>query len=451
MFFGIRFKLSFITFLLVTITTVVSSLIVMSIMDTFLLGELVKRGGAVSRSVANTAGYSIMSGDRLALDNLVAQLKEQQYDISSVAIMTRRGKITAHSDLTKNGTRFAPAAGGTLIEKQADGSRVFRVVRDGQVSFEFLTPIVFARHRVGSLYLVIDAASLATAQHAAKRKVLLASGVILLLAMVGAIFVTNAFTTPLKKLTASVAQLSSGRFLGALRVTSRDEIGELTGNFNEMAQVIFRQRQKLEEYARGLEDSYLATVKILATSIDARDDYTLQHSTRVAALALLVGRKLGLDPDELQELEVAALVHDLGKIRVPDHILQKSTPLNAEEYLLVKRHPQDGAEILRHSQSLHKFIPTVLHHHEWHNGQGYPAGLQGGEIPLFASIIAIADAFDAMTIARPYRRALPFKTAIEEIVRHAGTQFDPSLAECFVAAVADWPGDQIPPGHGGVA
>ncbi len=451
MYVGIRVKLSFMTFLLVTVITAVSLLIVISIMDTFLLGELVKRGVAVSRSAANAAGYSIMSGDRLALDNLVAQLKERQNDIRSVAIVTREGTVAAHSDLTQNGTTFAHAAARTTIEKQADGSSVFRVARGGEVSFEFLTPILFARHEVGTLHLVIDAASLATAQQAAKRKVLLASGAILLLAMVGAVFVANAFTKPLEKLTASVTQLSSGRFLGALQVTSHDEIGELTGKFNEMAQVIFRQRQKLEEDARGLEDSYLATVKILATSIDARDDYTLQHSTRVATLALLVGRKLGLGPEALQELEVAALVHDLGKIRVPDHIIKKSAPLDGEEYLLMKRHPQDGAEILRHSQSLHKFIPAVLHHHEWHNGQGYPAGLQGGEIPLFASIIAIADAFDAMTVARPYRQAFPLKEAIEEIGRQAGTQFNPRIAESFVLAVADWPGGLIEPGNGGGA
>src|SRR6266581_6091882 len=177
MYVVIRFKLSFMTFLLVTTITVVSLLIVISIMDTFLLGELVKRGVAVSRSAANVAGYSIMSGDRLALDNLVAQLKERQYDIRSVSIVTRQGTVAAHSDLTKKGNTFAHATARTPIEKQADGSRVFRVVRDGEVSFEFLTPILFARHEVGSLHLVIDAASLATAQQAAKRKVLLASGV----------------------------------------------------------------------------------------------------------------------------------------------------------------------------------------------------------------------------------------------------------------------------------
>ena len=177
------------------------------------------------------------------------------------------------------------------------------------------------------------------------------------------------------------------------------------------------------------------TVKILATSIDARDDYTMQHSTRVAALSLLVAKQMELDIQDQRDLEVAALVHDLGKIRVPDHILKKNGPLDVEEFHRVKRHPRDGAEILGHSQALRRFIPAVLHHHEWYNGGGYPEGLRRDAIPLFAAIISLADTYDAMTTSRPYRAALPHSVAIEEILRCRGTQFNPRLADYFVAAV----------------
>lgn len=433
-FLGIRFKLSLITFLLVTTVIIVSSVIVMGIMDTFLLRELVKRGSSISRGAANAAGYSILARDRLSLDNLVAKIKERQGDILYAAVVDRSGMITVHSDMGKNGTSFVPAP-GTLINRETDGSQVSRVDKDGEVSYEFSTPIRFANREIGHFYLGIDAAVLTTAQAAARRKVALASVLILLLAVAGTYFIARTFTTPIKQLADGVSLLKSGSFQGEIRVEQRDELGELTRNFNDMARVILDQREKLEEYAHGLEESYLSTVKILATSIDARDVYTLQHSTRVATLSLLMGEEIGLGSEQLRELEVAALVHDLGKIRIPDQILNKTGPLTADEEQLVKRHPRDGAEILNHSLALRRFIPAVLHHHEWHNGQGFPEGLKGTEIPLFASIIALADAYDAMTSSRPYRQGLPAATAIEEIVRYRGSQFNPQLADLFVASL----------------
>jgi len=218
-------------------------------------------------------------------------------------------------------------------------------------------------------------------------------------------------------------------------VTQHDELGELTRNFNDMARVILSQQDKLAEYAHGLEESYISTVKILATSIDARDDYTMQHSTRVAALSLMVAEEMGLSTEEQRELEVAALVHDLGKIRIPDHILKKTGPLGDEEFQRIRRHPRDGADILGHSQALRRFIPAVLHHHECYDGRGYPDGLRGEAIPLFAAIIALADTYDAMTSSRPYRAGLTPEEAIEELLRCRGSQFNPRLTDYFVAAL----------------
>jgi HD-GYP domain-containing protein (c-di-GMP phosphodiesterase class II) len=438
---GIRTKLAFITFLLVTIVILVSSVIVMGIMDTFLLGELVKRGLSMSRGAANAAGYSILALDRLSLDNLVAKIRDRQEDINYAAVVDRHGTIITHSDIGKTGTRFVPAA-GEVVSTAPDGSRVSRANSDGHASYEFSTPIMFASKEIGNFYMAIDAAVLASAQVAARRKVALASTVILFLAVAGTYYIARFFTTPIKQLTDGVSLLKSGSYQGEIRVTQRDELGELTKNFNDMAHVILNQQEKLEEYARGLEESYFSTVKILATSIDARDDYTLQHSTRVAALSLLVGEEMGLGSEQQRELEVAALVHDLGKIRIPDQILKKAGPLDNDEIQLVKRHPRDGAEILGHSRALRRFIPAVLYHHEWHNGKGYPEGIKGDDIPLFASIIALADAYDAMTSSRPYRAGLPAEMAVQEIIRYRGSQFHPHLADLFVASLARWDNTQ---------
>jgi putative nucleotidyltransferase with HDIG domain len=431
---GIRLKLSLLTCLLVAIVIIGSSVIVTGIMDTFLLGELVKRGQSLSRGVANAAGYSMLIRDRLSLDNLVAKIKERQVDIMYVAVVDHRGTIAAHSELLKSGIRFQPES-GTVISKDSDGSMVSRVTRNGQVSYEFNTPIVFAGKEVGQFYLGIDDVALAAAQAAARRKVAVMAVIVLLLSVACTSYIARIFTRPIRQLNEGVFLLKSGNNMRAIAVTQHDELGELTGNFNEMASVILSQQDKLAEYARGLEESYLSTVKILATSIDARDDYTMQHSTRVATLSLLLAEEMGLGIEELRELEVAALVHDLGKIRIPDHILKKSGPLDEDELQRVKRHPRDGAEILGHSQALRRFIPSVLHHHECFDGRGYPDGLRGEAIPLFAAIIAIADTYDAMTTSRPYRAGLPAEVAIEEIIRCRGTQFNPRLTDFFVTAL----------------
>lgn len=442
-FLGIRFKLSFVTFLLVIAVIGASSVAVMGIMDRFLLGELVKRGTSLTRGAANSAAFGLLAHDRLAVDNLVAKLKERQPDILYVAVVDRSGIIIAHSDLRKSGARFEQKGPVALINKDKDGTVAASYSAGARAIYEFSAPVTFTGAALGSLHLGIDGAALVQAKADARRMVVGAYGMILLVAVLGSYYLAGFFTAPIKKLQEGVSQLQLGQYHRPLAVKVRDEMGELTKSFDQMAQVIAHQQEKLEEYAHGLEESYLATVKILATSIDARDDYTLRHSTRVAALSVMLGQQLGLNSDELQDLEVAALVHDLGKIRIPDKVLKKAGPLNNEELDMVRLHSRHGAEILSHSQALLKFVPAVLHHHEWYNGQGYPDGLKGNSIPLHAQIIAIADAYDAMTTSRPYRSGLPASIAIHEITRYRGSQFDPALVDLFIKSVAQ-PNQAIP-------
>jgi HD-GYP domain-containing protein (c-di-GMP phosphodiesterase class II) len=170
----------------------------------------------------------------------------------------------------------------------------------------------------------------------------------------------------------------------------------------------------------------------VAAAIDARDSYTHGHSARVAQLSLLIGKQLGLSKDDLRDLEVSCLFHDVGKIKTPDSILLKPSKLNETEYKEMKQHVVDGASILGWAPSLIKYIPSTRHHHEWHNGKGYPDGLVGDNIPLFAAIISIADAFDAMTSDRPYRKALSNEEALSRIARMSGIQFRPNLVAIFL-------------------
>jgi putative nucleotidyltransferase with HDIG domain len=199
-----------------------------------------------------------------------------------------------------------------------------------------------------------------------------------------------------------------------------------------MSALIADQQGKLTEYARNLEESYVSMVKVVAAAIDARDSYTHGHSARVAQLSLLIGKQIGLPKEDLRDLEVACLFHDVGKIKTPDSILLKPGKLNGAEKKKMRQHVVDGASILSSAPSLSKYIPTTRHHHEWHNGKGYPDGLVGDNIPLFATIINIADAFDAMTSDRSYRKALFKEEALRRIASMSGVQFRPDLVAIFL-------------------
>jgi putative two-component system response regulator len=181
-----------------------------------------------------------------------------------------------------------------------------------------------------------------------------------------------------------------------------------------------------------LQETYMHTVKALAQAIDAKDRYTHGHSENVTKYALMIAQEMGLKSEEIEEIRGACQLHDLGKIGIHDYILTKPGKLTPEEWEEVKLHSLKGAEILKPLDFLDGIIDLVRQHHERHDGKGYPYGLAGEQIKTGARIIAIADAFDAMTSERPYReRPLTKEGAIEEIKKSSGTQFDPKVVEAF--------------------
>jgi putative nucleotidyltransferase with HDIG domain len=234
-----------------------------------------------------------------------------------------------------------------------------------------------------------------------------------------------------------VKELKEGKKTRPLRVYSKDELGKLTESFNAMSELITDQKKELFKYTQELEEAYVSILRILAMAIDARDSYTLGHSARVALHSLMIGQEIGLKENELEELEIASLFHDVGKLKTPDAILFKNRSLNSTEYDEMRHHPEDGAEILKKVKSLQKYVEPVKHHHEYYNGKGYPDGLDGDEIPLYAAIISIADTYDAMTSTRPYRKALSKEEACGELEKGAGKQFHPDLVKAFLRAVAN--------------
>jgi putative nucleotidyltransferase with HDIG domain len=184
-----------------------------------------------------------------------------------------------------------------------------------------------------------------------------------------------------------------------------------------------------------MQDSYIDTITALAAAIDAKDSYTHGHSTKVMEYAVAIAEELGLPDEEKEIIKFAGLLHDIGKIGVSEMILLKKDNLTSDEREIIQTHPELGSFIIDKVELLKNISPLTYHHHERFDGTGYPTGLKGKDIPLGARILAVADAFDAMTSTRSYREAMSQEKALEELKACAGTQFDPVIVDVFSQVV----------------
>ncbi|MBA7602375.1 hypothetical protein ES703_09464 [subsurface metagenome] len=206
------------------------------------------------------------------------------------------------------------------------------------------------------------------------------------------------------------------------------DIINLLESFSEQAAVAINNARLYQK----IQDSYFEIVKALAQAIEAKDPYTHGHSVRVMEYAVLIAQKLGLPEEEIESLKYAAILHDIGKIGVRGIVLNNPDGLTDEEYDEIKKHPLIGEGIIQPIELLQPIRPLIRHHHEWYNGKGYPDGLSGENIPLGARILAVTDAYDAMKSDRPYRKTLTEETAIQELKRGSGTQFEPKIVKIFL-------------------
>lgn len=180
---------------------------------------------------------------------------------------------------------------------------------------------------------------------------------------------------------------------------------------------------------------YHEMVECITSALDARDPYTGNHSRRVSDMACFLCQKLGISHEETQEIHISGHLHDIGKIGVPDRVLLKPGKLNDEEWELMKKHPEIGADILSKCPHFSRIAAIILHHHERWDGKGYPFGAKGTEIPIGARIIAVCDSIDAMASARAYRKALPLDVVKSEIEKNIGIMYDPKIAQ---VALDNW-------------
>jgi putative nucleotidyltransferase with HDIG domain len=184
-----------------------------------------------------------------------------------------------------------------------------------------------------------------------------------------------------------------------------------------------------------IKEAYISSTYALAATIDAKDHYTYGHSNNVAELSVALAVELGFEGEDLQLIHNAGLLHDIGKVGIPESVLLKKGFLTTTEMDTMRSHVVQSINIIKHIPNLVDTIPIIISHHEKFDGQGYPRGISGENIPILGRVICIADAFDAMTTDRPYRKGLSVEQALYELKKHAGTQFDPQLVDLFVEMI----------------
>jgi putative nucleotidyltransferase with HDIG domain len=254
------------------------------------------------------------------------------------------------------------------------------------------------------------------------------------LALFSAFLAARWVSRPIQRLTETTHGIAAGKF-GRVDLQGLSfEFADLAEDFNRMSGHVESYVRRLQQAAQTNRDLFIGSLRAFVAAIDAKDPYTRGHSERVAAMSRMISKYLGLPEDVQHKIWIGALLHDVGKIGVEDHVLRKTGKLSEEEFDQMKAHTVIGAEILSVIEQLRDMIPAIRSHHENWNGRGYPDGLKGEQIPLFARIVGVADTFDAITTNRPYQKAYSLQFAVETITRLTGSRFDAKIVTAFLRA-----------------
>ena len=316
--------------------------------------------------------------------------------------------------------------GTTLGMIQPDRPVRFNQSSGGRAYMDLLSDWTMRKMRLGYVAVALDTAQLQAGLDQLRLILLILFTTAALMTLVIGLILVGAISRPVQQLVGAMEAVAGGDLDQRAPAGSSDEIGYLGRVFNLMT-------AGLQEKTQALEDTYFAAIEALARAIDARDPYTYGHSARVAAYSLEIADELGFPRERREGLRRAALLHDIGKIGVEDHVLRKAGALNYAEARQMREHPVIGHQMLKDVPFLQSSLSGIRHHHERWDGAGYPDTLGGEAIPMQVRILSVADVFDALTSDRPYRQAMSTEEAISQISREAGAQFDPMVVAAFEA------------------
>ncbi|HSS21095.1 MAG TPA: HD domain-containing phosphohydrolase [Pyrinomonadaceae bacterium] len=368
-----------------------------------------------------------------------------------VFVVDQSGRAVAHPEASIAFAEKAMTDLKVVRDWQESGNQVqsalepFTLVRDGhQVSMlgAYASAELDKNSKLGVIAIQDESAALASVKDM-RQQIIWISLVAAMLTVLTGFFFAKKLTQPVQDLAVGADRIASGDFSQRIEVKSRTELGHLGDSFNLMTDQLETYIKDLQQSADENRELFLGTVKGLAAAIDGKDPYTRGHSERVSRMSVAIAQRMDLSDEECEKIRISALLHDVGKIAIDDNILKKPAALTDDEYEIMKGHPQKGYKIMSQIRAMKEFLPGMYMHHEMINGQGYPQGLKGDEIPLMAKIVSVADTFDAMTTDRPYQQAMKFEAAVARIQDFVGTRYDGTVVAAFVAACEE---GQIRPG-----
>jgi len=415
--------------------------------EPFALGEGSRPALIVSVPLSSSGQFTGMLASVVSIDGLLARIRDASVRDRVVFIVDGHGHIVAHPDTREMVPGRDVSINSPVVNHLRELPQELRTTE----TMRFFVPGPDKKHPVEMIgtystipelrWAVIAQRSLDEARIDAGVHELTAQalrfvvGVTIFALLIGYLFAVG-ITRPIRGLVFSVHAMSRAEFHERVEVRGAAEIRELAETFNHMAGDIEQYVERLKQAAAENRDLFLGSIRMLAAAIDEKDPYTRGHSGRVAKYSTIIGEYMGLNAEDLDNLRISALLHDVGKIGVDDRVLKKPGKLVRSEFALMKQHPVKGANIMRPVAQLKEMLPGIELHHERMDGAGYPYGLPGDQIPMMARIIAVADTFDAMTTNRPYQSAMDLEFALGRIRSLAISKFDPAVVAALDAAVA---------------
>ncbi len=359
-----------------------------------------------------------------------------------VFVVDQNGKAVAHPDASVAFSEKPMTDLKVVQDWLETGAQVqsalspFSLARDGKdvpMLGSYATAELDHNSLLGVIAIQDESAALASVSDM-RKQVFFVSLLAATLALLCGFYFADKLTRPVRELAAGATRIAGGDFTRRVKVLGRTELGELGSSFNQMTDRIECFVQDLQRSADENRELFLGTVKALAAAIDGKDPYTRGHSERVSRFSVATAEGLGLNEDEIEKIRISALLHDVGKIGIDDRILKKPSALDDQEFEVMKTHPQKGYKIMSQIPAMREFLPGMYMHHEMINGQGYPQGLKGDELPMQARVVSVADTFDAMTTERPYQAAMELEAALTRLKSFVGTRYDARVVAAFIAA-----------------
>ena len=367
------------------------------------------------KDLAENAMAPLLNNDKMQLSVLIFTAMENQ-GVLSAAILDHKGKVLIHPDINQIGTQIQLEENETEQTGPSKGE-----------SLQKVAPITVDNKPIGTVWLIMDTSGIFKNLQKLKIVLFIAAFIFICLGSIFIIHMIGKLLAPLDELAEAAVKVGQGDLSVKVQEDGGDEIKKLAKMFNRMS-------RELSDEKRRVQEGYLQSVMALAAAVEAKDPYTRGHCDRTAYYAQQVAQYLDMDEDSINQLKLAAQLHDLGKIGVDKSVLCKPGRLTGEEYAHISRHPLIAWKILEPARFLSDVREIILVHHERYDGNGYPNGLSGDQICQTGKILAIADCYDAMTTNRPYRKHLDEEKALMIIKEEKGRQFAPEVVDAFFAA-----------------